>query len=424
MPRTSQLGESPWAGPSNPPRVSAVGQTPPALTRLLNLVVALGLSVAACGGKLPTTKEPPPVTMVSQTTGTNPFKNVDFLRNAEYVAEVESSAKLHPELADTIRKVAKYPTALWLDSIARVPEVTGWLDQAKKQQAATGKPTLTVIVLLDLPNRDCAANASAGELTISENGEERYRKEFIDPIAAQCAAHPDQPVVALVEPDSLANMTTNMSYPKCALSADVYRRSVVYAIQKLHLPNVSVYLDAAHAGWLGWDINRQRMAAVFRKVLQEAGGYDMIRGFVTNVSNYTHLSNRDGAALALTNPCPNELTYVKMLAETLGMYGIKGKGFVIDTSRNGRGGIRKSWGSWCNVKGAGLGERPRADPIPGVDAYFWVKPPGESDGVSDPTQPRYDEMCANRDAAPGAPQAGKWFDSYFVDLVRNANPPL
>ncbi|HEX7500202.1 MAG TPA: NUDIX domain-containing protein, partial [Polyangia bacterium] len=43
---------------------------------------------------------------------------------------------------------------------------------------------------------------------------------------------------------------------------------------------------------------------------------------------------------------------------------------------------------------------PRAEPIRGVDAYFWIKPPGESDGVSDPTQPRYDGMCANRDAAP------------------------
>ncbi len=150
----------------------------------------------------------------------------------------------------------------------------------------------------------------------------------------------------------------------------------------------------------------------------------MIRGFATNISNYTHLSNRDGAALALTNPCLNELMYVKMLAETLSMYGMPGKGYIIDTSRNGRGGIRRSWGSWCNVKGAGLGERPRAEPIRGIDAYFWIKPPGESDGVSDPTQPRFDDMCAGFDAAPGAPQAGKWFESYFLDLVRNASPIL
>jgi len=69
-------------------------------------------------------------------------------------------------------------------------------------------------------------------------------------------------------------------------------------------------------------------------------------------------------------------------------------------------------------------ERPRAEPEPGIDAYFWVKPPGESDGVADPKAPRYDEMCGGPDAAKGAPQAGQWFESYFLDLVRNATPPL
>ena len=233
---------------------------------------------------------------------------------------------------------------------------------------ANGQPTLSVFVLCDLPNRDCAANASAGELAVEANGEARYRSEFIDPIAAQFEAHADQPIVAIVEPDSLANMATNMYLPKCAASAAAYRNSIVYALKRLALPNVSVYLDAAHAGWLGWDQNRIKIANVFKRVLQEAGGIDMIRGFATNVSNYTHLRNRDGAALALTNPCPNEITYVKMLAETLNMYGLPGKGFIIDTSRNGRGGIRHQWGNRCNVKNAGLGERPRAEPMPGIDA--------------------------------------------------------
>jgi cellulose 1,4-beta-cellobiosidase len=80
--------------------------------------------------------------------------------------------------------------------------------------------------------------------------------------------------------------------------------------------------------------------------------------------------------------------------------------------------------SWCNIKGAGLGERPRAAPAPGVDAYWWVKPPGESDGASDPKTPGFDKGCSGGDAASGAPQAGKWFSTYFVDLVKNANPPL
>jgi cellulose 1,4-beta-cellobiosidase len=54
--------------------------------------------------------------------------------------------------------------------------------------------------------------------------------------------------------------------------------------------------------------------------------------------------------------------------------------FIIDTSRNGVPSIRKDWGSWCNIKGAGIGFRPEVNPSPNVDAYVWVKPPGDSDG--------------------------------------------
>jgi cellulose 1,4-beta-cellobiosidase len=95
----------------------------------------------------------------------------------------------------------------------------------------------------------------------------------------------------------------------------------------------------------------------------------------------------------------------------------------VDTSRNGRT-SRTQPGSWCNVRGAGLGERPRAAPAAGIDAYFWVKPPGESDGTSDPAAPRYDPSCSSPDSAPGAPQAGVFFPRYLADLVVNANPPL
>ena len=79
---------------------------------------------------------------------------------------------------------------------------------------------------------------------------------------------------------------------------------------------------------------------------------------------------------------------------------------LIDTSRNGWGGTARPTGAehvdrrrhlrqrqsridrrihagnWCNQTGAGLGERPKAAPAAGIDAYVWVKPPGESDGSS------------------------------------------
>src|SRR5512133_2924625 len=355
----------------------------------------------------------------------NPFENARPYLNPDYVAKVEQATRERPASAALYRKVATYPTAIWIDAIARVPSIARALDDAKQQQMITGKPTLTVFVVYDLPNRDCAAKSSAGELTLNENGEERYRTEFIDPIAASFRAHPDQPIAVILEPDSLPNLATNLGNRKCADSADAYQRSVAYAIRLLAQNHVSVYLDAAHAGWIGWDDNRSRIARIFERVLDMAGGVELIRGFATNVSNYNTLSGRDGKKMEPSNPCPDELSYVRRLSDSLKRVGIKRKGFIVDTARNGKSGLRRKWGAWCNVKGAGLGERPRAitDDAP-LDAYYWVKPPGESDGVSDPTQPRFDASCRSPDSALDAPQAGEWFPAYFETLVRNAEPPL
>ncbi|HJX63244.1 MAG TPA: glycoside hydrolase family 6 protein, partial [Polyangia bacterium] len=383
------------------------------------LSVSIALSACASIGKAPSQAP-----TGRETSLRNPFLDVNFFLNPEYVENVEATAKAFPAEADAIRKVKQYPTGLWLDSIAHVANLPLWLAEARKQQQASGKPTLSLVVVYDMPDRDCSAKSSAGELIASQNGAARYRTEFIDVIAKHFKDYSDLPIVAILEPDSLGNLVTNLNLPKCSDARSTYVDSTVYAIQKLQLPNVSIYLDAAHAGWLGWDHHRESLIKVYKKVLKQAGGYDMIRGFATNVSNYTHLSNRDGMAMESSDPCYNEMIYVKKLAVGLSDNGVKNKGFIIDTARNGKGGIRKVWGHWCNIKGAGLGERPRAAPGLFLDAYFWVKPPGESYGISDPTQPRFDAECASDESAPNAPQAGAWFQSYFVDLVRNAVPPL
>jgi hypothetical protein len=96
-------------------------------------------------------------------------------------------------------------------------------------------------------------------------------------------------------------------------------------------------------------------------------------------------------------------------------------------------------GNWCNQSGAGLGERPKAAPEPGIDAYVWIKPPGESDGSStqidndegkgfdrmcDPTytgNPRNNNMSG---ALTNAPLSGHWFSAQFQQLMQNAYPPL
>jgi cellulose 1,4-beta-cellobiosidase len=353
--------------------------------------------------------------VAADPTPSNPFADVRFYVSPKWREQVESAAAAHPDQAARVRSLSAQPVALWIDSIdAAKNTVPRWLDDARGQ--------LAVLVLYDLPNRDCAANSSSGDL--AADGEARYRAEVVDPIAAQLRAHADQRVAIVVEPDSLANLATNANVAKCAESDALYRRSIAYAVSALALPNTALYLDAGHAGWLGWDANRAKIAGIFRDVLDRAGGPSKIRGFATNVSSYGVLRAGGGASAEPGNASPDELSYVEKLGADLAKVGITGKAFVIDTSRNGRAGVRQKPGDWCNVSGAGLGERPRAAPAPNVDAYFWIKVPGESDGTSDPNAERFDAACAAPSAARDAPQAGAFFPAYFLSLVANANPPV
>jgi cellulose 1,4-beta-cellobiosidase len=353
----------------------------------------------------------------------NPFEGTRFYVNPDYAAEIEQVAATLPADAARLRRLEQQPTAIWLNSVQSARGAARYLDAASAQSSA-GVAPLVVFALYDLPNRDCAAASSEGELKVENDGEARYRTEFVDSIAAQLRAHPSVPVVAIVEPDSLANVATNLDKPKCAASADAYRRSIAYVVRTLSLPNVTLYLDAAHAGWLGWDGNRAKIAKVFAEVFALAGGEGNVRGFATNVSNYNSLDGHEGTRVEPSDPCPDEMSYARALAASLASAGIRASHFVIDTSRNGQGGSRAKWGVWCNARGAGLGERPRASPASGIDAYFWIKPPGESDGTSDPSAPRYDAACGSPDSAQGAPQAGNMFPSYLAQLVALAQPPL
>jgi endoglucanase len=81
-----------------------------------------------------------------------------------------------------------------------------------------------------------------------------------------------------------------------------------------------------------------------------------------------------------------------------------GSHYVIDTSRNGAGSAEGQM-YWCNPSGRALGARPTADTGNGnVDAFLWVKRPGESDG-----------SCGR-----GDPSAGRFVNQYAIDLARNA----
>lgn len=96
------------------------------------------------------------------------------------------------------------------------------------------------------------------------------------------AEYPSIRVVAVIEPDSLANLVTNLSDQRCANAADMYKRMTIYAIQKLSQSNIYLYLDAGHAGWLGWPANISPAAQLFGNLLKDAGGAYRVRGLATS----------------------------------------------------------------------------------------------------------------------------------------------
>lgn len=397
--------------------------------RAAALAVALTATLAGCASASTEARHDEvspvvPATAPPAPEGLNPFAGARLYVNPSYVRAVQALAAAHPGDAALLKKMESQPTAIWLDLLAKVKVLPDYLDDAHAQQQAGGQPVVPVFVLYDLPGRDCAAESSAGELTADAAGEARYQHEYVDAVAAAFRAHPDQRVAVILEPDSLSNLVTNLDRPRCHAAEGIYKRGIAYAISKLSLPNVFLYLEAAHAGWLGFPKNIGRAAKLYSEVLTMAGGANRIRGFALDVSNYDPAVDPAKTPRDRTSAASDETGYAADLAQALAEVGVTGKGFVIDTGRDGRAYIRSVASSWCNIKGAGLGERPRAAPAPLIDAYLYVKVPGESDGTSDPNAPRFDPTCASEDATPGAPQAGMMFDSYLIDLLKNAAPPL
>ena len=235
---------------------------------------------------------------------------------------------------------------------------------------------------------------------------------------------------------------------------------------------------------MGWDSNfAPAVTLIANAVKGTTNGVKSIAGFVSNTAGTTpttepFLDAFSSSALPGSNggtqvrqskfyewnPYFSELTFVRAWKTAMINAGFPSSiGMLIDTSRNGWGGSarptalstntdletfvntsrvdrRYHRGNWCN-QASGIGERPKATPVADVDAYIWVKPPGESDGAAslalsvDPTDPTkgFDRFCdptfttknnTLTGAMAGAPVSGKWFSAGFKVLLQNAFPPL
>jgi cellulose 1,4-beta-cellobiosidase len=338
------------------------------------------------------------------------------------------------------------------------------------------------IVIYDLPDRDCAALASNGELSVTQLS--TYEASYINVIASDLsqAKYSNLRVAAIVEPDSLPNLVTNLSIANCASanSSGVYVQGIQYALNKLHaISNVYNYIDIAESGWLGWSSNFQPAVNLITSTIKgTTAGVGSVDGFISNTANYSPTSEPymtatqtvggnpvDSATFYQYNPYIDEATYDAAMKAAFITAGFPSTiSMLLDTSRNGWGGTsrptaaststdlntfvnasridqRIARGNWCNQPG-GIGARPQANPSSTFAAYVWVKPPGESDGSSSliPTGPSnpngkgFDRMCdptyggnaSNGNNATGAmanaPVSGAWFQSAFNTLVTNAYP--
>jgi cellulose 1,4-beta-cellobiosidase len=423
----------------------------------------------------------------------NPYVGATQYVNSQWAAEVESEAVAqasNPTLAAKMRIVEKQATAVWLDSMGAINPSSGMGLAAHLNAAVAQKqgstPIVINIVIYDLPGRDCNALASNGELPATQAGLTTYETQYIDPIATilSNSAYSGLRIVLIVEPDSLPNIVTNSGVAACQTAGPLYEAGIEYALNKFHaISNVYNYLDSAHSGWLGWSSNSGPAAQEFAKVANATTArFASIDGFVTDTANTTPLKepfitgtttvNGQQAISAnfyQYNPDVDEQSFTADMYPRLVSAGFPSSiGMLIDTSRNGWGGPNRpsapststdvnTWvdatrvdrrphrGAWCNPSGAGIGELPRATPggYPNshLDAFIWVKPPGESDGSStaipNDQGKGFDRMCdptyqppgagwngATTGALPNAPLSGQWFPAQFDQLVTNAYPVI
>lgn len=254
--------------------------------------------------------------------------------------------------ANELQTITSQPTAMWL---TKSRDLASYIPYHLANAQASN--TLPVFVLYNIPLRFCSGG---GADTLSDY------KNWIDEVAGHIG---DSGAIIVIEPDSLALLDCiNESAQEERIAA------LKYAIAAFdETKSQFLYLDAGHSDWVAASEMAERLNSV---------GIDKVRGFSLNVSNF-----QSDAPL---------IEYGQSLRRLLG----GDVSFIIDTSRNGIGPLG---GDWCNPPQRGLGRNPTLDTTAeGLDAYLWIKFPGESDGDCN-----------------GGPAEGAWWPEYALDLIRN-----
>ncbi|MGW0483633.1 glycoside hydrolase family 6 protein [Nonomuraea sp. NPDC003214] len=236
-------------------------------------------------------------------------------------------------------RIAAVPQGRWFASY-NPSVVRGQVDAYVGAAAAAGK--IPIMAVYAMPNRDCGGPSAGGA------PDHAAYRGWIDQIAAGLGG---RPATIVLEPDALAIMSNCMN---SAEQAEV-KASMAYAGQRFKATSsqVKVYFDIGHDAWLSPSEAASRLNGA-----QVGTSAD---GIAVNTSNY--------------RSTPGLVSYAKsVIAAT----GVSGLGAVIDTSRNGNG---PAGSEWCDPAGRATGTWSTTDTgDPAIDAYLWVKPPGEADG--------------------------------------------
>jgi endoglucanase len=331
------------------------------LRRLAAAVVAL-LTVTGCGFGPSST--PSPVSAL----GAHARFYVDPDGHAvQAVADLQAAGE-RAEAERLQRRIASRPSAFWLTSD---PDAV-YAEAREVASAAAARRELPVLAAYDVPQRDCGGYSSGGAADMDA---------YLHWVGSMAAGIGPHRAVVVLEPDAVAH-----SLDGCldAGKARERHRMLAEAVRIIERqPRVHVYLDAGNASWID-DVDRLAVAL-------RASGVAEADGFALNVSNFESTAR--------------SLRYGDRLSRRLG-----GAHYVVDTSRNGAGGPGRSadpasHGAWCNPRGARLGRPPTSDTGHArVDAFLWVKQPGDSDGV----------------CGAGAPPAGQWWPDSAARLMTGA----
>jgi endoglucanase len=293
----------------------------------------------------------------------NPLAHLQLLVDAQTPAAAQAKTyRAAGDRADAalMRQIAREPTAAWLGGTA--PEAQRRAAGLARRGARVG--AAPIIVLYAIPHRDCGGASRGGAATAGQ-----YRA-WVDAVASGIGR---RRAIVIVEPDATTHIASG-----CVPAAAATEREALlaYAIAELkRRTRAAVYLDAGNAGWIA----ARNMEPVLRRA-----GIRRADGFAVNVGNFytTAQSRRYGHTLSR---------------------GLRGKHFVIDTSRNGNGPYTGPLTpQWCNPPGRALGAAPTTRTGDrSVDALLWIKYPGASDGSCRPREP----------------PAGAWWPEYALALV-------